>query len=211
MEAHWRRLLNIAEAERSEWQRTVVENQEFAAGIQQLRQSLGLPVANHMAFIRWLENTDGEIQEQLHKAIEELMDKHHARKEWFGAIWNRVIGGDKFFMGPSFSLGFPKGKSWYEDGRVIYQPVIDETVDRKNPIVQNYIDLMLDGTRSTPPKPQPSKNNPRKLDWIPVWEWWKRHPDVEVNELARMLGYARSYLSRKLNEVEAERSSNKSE
>jgi hypothetical protein len=145
------------------------------------------------------------------KAIEELMQKHLVHKKWFGAVWNRVIGGDDFFIGPSFSLGFPSGRWWREGDQVIHQLVFDEYVDWKNPIVQDYIEQMRGGTLSTPPRPQRSKDNPRKLDWIPVWEWWKRHPDVEVNELARMLGYARSYLSRKLNEVEAEKSSNKSE
>jgi hypothetical protein len=195
----------------SEWQRTVVENPEFVAAIQQLRQSLGLPVSGFVAFVRWLDNTDPEVRQQLRKAIEELIQKHNVRKEWAEAIWNRVIGGDDFPLGPRLSTGLPWVRGWHDGERFRDELVIDEDVDLENPIVQDYIKQLRDAIRSTPPMPQPSKDNPRKLDWIPVWEWSKRHPDVEVNELARMLGYRREYLSRKLSEVEAERSSHKSE
>jgi len=212
METHRRRLRNIAEAERSEWRRTVVENPEFVAGIQQLRQSLGLPVAGYVAFLRWLDSAGPEIREQLNKSIEELMEKHQVRKEWAEAIWNRVIGGDDFPLGgPRFRSGLPSTRMWHDGDRFIHEIVIGEYVDLENPLVQDYIQQLRDVIRSTPPDPQPSKNNPRKRDWTPVWQWWKQHPDVTVNELARMLNYSREYVSRKLSEVEAEGSSHKSE
>jgi hypothetical protein len=211
MEVHWRRLQNIADAEKSEWQRTVIENQEFANDIQQLRQSFGLPVVGFQAFIEWLENTEADIQESLNHAIQALMEKHRIREKWSETIWRRVIGGDDFPIGPSFSLGFPSERWWREGEEIKHQLVIDEHVDLGNPIVQDNIKHWLDHSRSTPPQPQPSKDNRRRLDWTPVWEWWKRHPDVRINDLATMLGYDRSYLSRKLNEVEERRSSHKSE
>ena len=176
-----------------------------------MRLSLDLPVVGFKAFIAWLENTEVEIQERLREAIHDLMEQHHVRENWFDAIWNRVIGGDDFPIGPSFHSGFPSGRWWREGDSIKHQLVLDENVDLGNPIVQDYIKQMLDHSRSTPPQPQPSKDNPRKLDWTLVWEWWKRHPDVRANELARMLGYDRSYVSRKLNEVEEQRSSHNSE
>jgi hypothetical protein len=211
MDAHWRRLLKIADADKSEWQRTVEDNREFAEDIKQLRLSFGLPVVGFMAFIAWLDNAKFGTEKRLGEEIKVLMKKHNIRAKWFIAIRDRVIGGDDFLIGPTFEGGFPGSRSWLDGENIKQELIIDENVALDNPIVQNYIKQMLDHSRSTPPQPQPTKNNLRKLDWTPVWEWWKRHPDVGVNELARMLGYDRSYMSRKLNEIEEAKSSHNSE
>jgi len=208
MDAHWRKLLKITEADKSEWQRTVEDNEEFAEDIKRLRPSFGLPVTGFIAFTIWLDNAIKlGTEKRLGEEIKELMKKHHIREKWFIAIRDRVIGGDDFPIGPTFKGGLPGGRSWRDGENVKYELIIDENVALDNPIVQNYIKQMLDYNRSAPPKPQPTKNNPRKLDWTPVWEWSQRHPDVEINELARLIGYDRSYVSRKLHEVEEARSS----
>src|SRR5262245_38258686 len=94
MDTHWRRLRKIADADRSEWQRTVEENRAFADDIQQLRLSFSLPVVGFKAFISWLENTEAETQDRLRQEIRDLMKKHNVREKWYEPIWNRVIGGD---------------------------------------------------------------------------------------------------------------------
>jgi hypothetical protein len=46
------------------------------------------------------------------------------------------------------------------------------------------------------------KNNPRKLDWRPLTEWRRRHPEITVTEIAKALGKSRSYVSMKLSEAQ---------
>ena len=186
MDAHWRKLLKIADADKSEWQRTVEDNREFAEDIKQLRPSFGLPVLGFMAFVSWLDNAKFGKEKRLGEEIKELMKKHNIRAKWFIPIRDRVIGGDDFPIGPTFQGGFPGGQSWLDGENIKYELIIDENVALDNPIVQNYIKQMLDSNRSTPPRPQPVKNNPRKLDWTPLWEWSQRHPDVDISEMARL-------------------------
>lgn len=98
-------------------------------------------------------------------------------------------------------MGFPSGRWYRKNGKPYHELIIDDQVDVANPIIQAYILQMQKGF-DAPPKPLPMKNDRRKLDWRPVWEWHKKHPEIGMNDLARLLGYERSYLSRKLNELE---------
>jgi len=87
-----------------------------------------------------------------------------------------------------------------EQGEVKKEIVIGADVDITNPIVQE--DIQSWQQRVDPiPKPQPMKNNPRKLDWRPVWEWRKRHPGITHEEIAKMLGYTPDYVRHKLAEL----------
>lgn len=53
-----------------------------------------------------------------------------------------------------------------------------------------------------PPQPQPFRNNQKKKDWRPVWEWHKRHPDVTFEEIAEMMGLNPTTVKRHLGEIE---------
>ena len=45
----------------------------------------------------------------------------------------------------------------------------------------------------------------RKLDWRPVYEWYKRHPLFTIEEIAQKLGYKPHTVRVKFTELEAEK------
>jgi len=44
--------------------------------------------------------------------------------------------------------------------------------------------------------------NPRKLDWRPVYEWYKRHPLFTLEEIAEKIGYPAERVRLKIAELE---------
>ena len=53
-----------------------------------------------------------------------------------------------------------------------------------------------------PTKLEHLTSNRRELDWRPVWEWSKRHPNIHLKEIAKALGREQKYVYRKLGELD---------
>jgi len=193
----WQELLEVGEANRREWQRVIEDNLELQADLRALRARYGLS-SSYSEAVRWAESASPKIEE-LSQELADLAAKHGIPPKWHCALFYLAVLGRPF--GAFHGMGFPRGRLVYEDGHFRSEIVIDSETVVDNPIVQEHIRGLqrqflefLEG----PPRPQPMNNNPRRLDWQPVWEWHRKHPDVTLKELAELLGYSYGYMRQQL-------------
>jgi len=197
MDKAWQELLGIAEVNKQEWQRLVVDNRELHADLRTLRVRYGFPLPNLSAVVRWLDNTSPQVQCQLNREIDDLAVKHGIPPKWRSPVWYLAILGRP--IGLSYSMGFPSGRCMRdESGHLRHEIIIDSETAVGNPHVQEFMESIQRQFLEGPPMPQPMKSNPRKLDWQPVWEWHRKHPDTSLKEIAEMLGYSYGYIRQKL-------------
>jgi hypothetical protein len=97
-----------------------------------------------------------------------------------------------------------------QDGNWKWQCIITPETDLTNPMNIHLIQEQQKAWAGDPPQPAKDKNNPRKLDWRPVYEWHKRHPLFTLEEIARKLGYPAHRVRLKLGELETKGSATKS-
>ena len=107
----------------------------------------------------------------------------------------------------SWSVGFPSFSAIKDkNGKLKFQCIITPETDLGNPAILNAIRHWQVLHREEIPHPQHARDNKRKLDWRPVWEWRSRHPDVSDTEIAKMLGKNRVTVSRALEKLDKENS-----
>lgn len=191
-------LWEIAEAYELKWQRLIENNQELRNELRSLRgRYAGLPLRVEEV-AKWVDRTPFHIRQQFRKEVEQLRKKHGIPEIWKTTFWYLAITGTPISV--PFPLGFPKGGSFVqrENGSTAMQLIINDKTAMHNPIVQKFIRAMQKQFLGPPPRPHPMKDNPRKLDWQPVWEWHKAHPYVSIREIAGMLGYSYGYVRQKL-------------
>jgi len=200
MDVHEKRLQDFVEADRSEYERLIKENRELSAELGDLRARHNITAYTVKDVIYWLDNESSDKQAQFQRELDEILAKHKIPEKWRVNLFYWAMTG-KHVIGVAFSMGLPSVRgSIDEQGEVKKEIVIGADVDITNPIVQE--DIQSWQQRVDPiPKPQPMKNNPRKLDWRPVWEWRKRHPGITHEEIAKMLGYTPDYVRHKLAEL----------
>lgn len=193
----------------SEWNRLVMENADLMAEVRYLRHRLiEFPLGSSQEYVDWVawhEKTDSEQLELYYSEKKRLLKKYGLRK-WGLEFHIFLVFGEVDI--PSWTpeivpilIGTPK----INDKR-IYEVKIDPKVDVSNPRIQRYIDALhrIEVERTDPP-PAPMTggfSDPRKKDWRPLWEWCQRYPYFTRADIARMLGLNRTYVSRKLSEIE---------
>lgn len=91
------------------------------------------------------------------------------------------------------------GRWYFRGDKPYHELIIEHDTDVSNPIVADYI-RHVQLRNDPPPRPTPMKDNPRRKDWRPVYEWYLRHPGVTMQEIAEMLGYNENTVRRKLAE-----------
>lgn len=202
MDKHERELLEIVEANKREWERLVEDNKELQADLRKLRIRYHCPYSER-GVVHWLDHTDKATLEEFNREVDRLAQRYGIPEKWHADFW-WYAASDYHLIEPGPSMGLPKGRFVEgEDGSIRHEIIIDADVCVHNPIVQRMIRL-LQKTDLCPPQPQPVRGNPRKLDWRPVWEWYKQHPSVTYKEIAEALYYREDYIRRKLAEVERE-------
>lgn len=202
-----KQLQEIASANWSEWKRTVGENQALQLDLCALRKRYRLPV-KHEDFdswynINWFDESQHQRQEQFHKDVKKLAEKHQVNMQKWGSpfIYLIVLGEP----GPIFiERGYPSiTVSIDEKGRIIQNivPALDTAMS--NPIVQRYMaNMHKSNVLTLDPPPQPQKKlGSRKTDWRPVLEWSKRHPEFSLKEIAQILGFAYGTVRNRLNNL----------
>lgn len=207
------KLNDIAESHRAEWERIESEiqgNTDLMAEIRALRKCYGLPCTTPEAQLDWLSrlgNSQGvEAIVQYQDDIAALAKKYSFDND----KGRQTIRSLLEFAAPvetkMLSLGFPTLRVVIQDGVFLgFKPEIDSDTALNNPIVLDEIrsvqrEMLL--ASNPPPHPQPMKDDPKKMDWRPLWEWHKRHPKVTHDEIAKHLGYTPQYVRRKLAELD---------
>jgi hypothetical protein len=191
-----RRLLQHAKADLSEYQRTVAENSGLEANLKDLRRSFGLPmdITEYATYVDDRRNRG--TRAELSRHIAGLVAAHHVEK-WRAQVWEWALFGEPLVVGGSCGLPSVHG-SFAADGSEVAEIIIPPDFDAGNPLYQSMLKKMR--ARFDPcPSPTPHGN---EMDWRPVWEWGKRNPDVSRTEIALRLGYTRSYLTHKLDELD---------
>lgn len=206
----------IAGADFAEWDRIeseVSSNQDLMTDIRLLRERYGLPCTTLRAHLDWLShlgNSQGiEAITQYQDDIAALVKKYGFDNDKGKQTIQSLIEFGKRVQSKVGSLGFPALQAVYKDGEFIaFRPVIGTDTAIHNPIVLKVLrdeqrDFLMQS--DPPPAPQPMIDNPRKLDWRPLWEWHKRHPDVTLNEIAKKLNYNPVTVRRKLAELDSDK------
>jgi hypothetical protein len=216
MDSSEQQLWDIAAADQSEWQRLVEENTALYAECYRLQHRYGLPLASHSELPQWIETQAAKIcldsgaQEvryphdlPLGKDLRDLMDRHGIPDKWHTPLWHLIVLG--WPLGLQISMGFPGGVWKMVDGRLRNELHITADTPVNNPIISRFIRqwqqqqhqrILL--TDDPPPKPQPMRDHPRKLDWRPLWEWHKRHPDITQAEIAKAIDRSHDTVRKKL-------------
>lgn len=187
----WQELEEMIKAEKSEWERTVIENQALQKDLQILCQSYDLPKKSLWDAVEWMDK-ETEKYFEFQAKLTEIAEKHGVNKKWFNALHSKAAWGQ---YTPHFGAG---GVSLAGSTDSPTKIVLDPNAPISNRYVQESIKRYQKILREPISKPQPSKENPRKLDWRPVKEWSMRHPEVTQKEMAKELGCNVEYLGRKL-------------
>jgi len=96
----------------------------------------------------------------------------------------------------------PKFEIYKDDeGNWKWRCIITPETDLTNPMYLEMIQSQQKQYAGDPPKPIKDKTNPRKLDWRPVYEWYKQHPLFTLEEIAKKIGYPAHRVRLKLAEL----------
>lgn len=204
---------DIAESHKAEWERIeaeILSNANLMAEIRALRQRYNLPCTTEKAHDKWfsdLGNSQGiEAILKYQDEILELAERYGYGSDKGKLTIRSLIEYAEPVRWKKISSGYPRLEAVYQgDNYIGLIPVIDADTALYMPEVVNAIvraqhDLLF--ASNPPPRPQPMKNYPRKLDWRPLWEWRKRHPDITLDEIAKKLNYNPVTVRRKLAELD---------
>ena len=200
-------LYRISGADQKEWERLFVGNNQLDTDMKALQKKWNRPFPDSRAQVRWVEGfflaNDFEPLLIFQNEIAALAVKHKIPKRWIDSLKGWANTG-KMRSG-SLSFGLPGVQYVGERGSKRQEIVLGPDVDVSNPIVQEYIALLRRlAPENIPPQPQPMKDNKRKLDWRPVWEWEQRRPYLNRKEIASLLNRDYSSVKKKLEELDKE-------
>ena len=135
--------------------------------------------------------------------MESLMAKHKLKDDWYDMFVTYIIRDDVFTI-PAQILGLPY-MTLNKNARGNWNWVIvtPPEVNLSSEITSRMLAWLREAVEDRPPQPQPMQGNTRKLDWQPVVEWHKRHPNVTQDEIARMLHRRPDTVRHKLSEFDA--------
>ncbi len=212
----WRRVHNFGNAELLEWNR-LLENRKLGDDIRSIQSKFGLPLSlqgsqplfenpTYTAWMGWdVRNTTQRIRlnkrcKTLVQKARRLIHKYQIPSQYFGSLWNHLMTGKE---GPSYrSGGFPTYTFRKNDfGEWTHQCILTPETDLGNPLVMNDIRDWQVKHKTMPPRPlQVGKAK----DWLQVWEWRNRNPDISDRQIADMLGVHRVTVSRAMERLDKE-------
>lgn len=124
----------------------------------------------------------GQRRERLKKEIKALAKRFNIPNKFLSSLKNLVVANNYGYQ--LFSAGFPSIRFDKDrDGNLVQELIVTPETDLGNPIVLEFIRDWQKDQLDTLSCPQPIMRG-RRLDWRPVWEWKKRHPDVTYKEIA---------------------------
>jgi hypothetical protein len=172
----------------SYWER-INHNPDFVKAKRKLQARYGLPLPfdifrqNNKGWRDWLKKRGREFCREL----KSLFDGFGIPDEWRDDLLG-VIAGTPF--GHSLEVsGHPMFEIYRSNGGWEWRCIITPQTDLTNPLILELIRDQQKLYASPPPKPERDKNNPRKTDWYPVYEWHKTHPLFTIREIADSIGY----------------------
>lgn len=177
----------------------------------QARYSLPLPYdikINNKKWLEWLGIDEKPTSQNAKRArafyndVNSLSNKFDIPQAWRNDIVGAIAGLSVYhslevWSSPKFELHKDNEGNWQ------WQCIITPETDLTNPIMLEMIQSQQKAHAGEPPKPAKDKDNPRKLDWRPVYEWYKRHPLFTLEEIAKKIGYPPHRVRLKLAELDS--------
>jgi hypothetical protein len=215
----WRRANNYGNAELLEFQRHI-KNKELREDVRKTRTEASLPLSlksgkvffEDPTYIDWMgweelneavKSKKDKRRRKVIKRVRGILDKYKIPSHFFGSLFDFVVTGEsthsyqtKGF--PYFVHGADKFQS-NDFAEWKYLCIITPETDLENPLVLENIKEWQLRYKNIPPQPIIVG---RKKDWMPVWEWRKRNPDVSIGEIAKLLKVHRVTVSRALNQLD---------
>ena len=184
---------------------------EFIKAKREIQARYGLPVSfdirfNNTEWIRWMgyderqtSKTEKHGQAFL-KDVRALFKKFEVPTSWYDDFIAEIAGQS---YGHTLEVwSSPKFEIYKDDeGNWKWRCIITPETDLTNPMYLEMIQSQQKQYAGDPPKPIQDKTNPRKLDWRPVYEWYKQHPLFTLEEIAKKIGYPAHRVRLKLAEL----------
>lgn len=193
------------------WDR-ITNDPEFIKVKREIQARYGLPLnydirLNNREWIRWM----GYDEKPTNKAskrgkaflsdIHALFKKFEVPDSWHDEMIAETAG--RTYGHSLEAWNSPKFEIYKDqDGNWKWQCIITPETDLTNPMNIKLIQEQQKAWVGDPPRPTKDKNNSRKLDWRPVYEWYKRHPLFTLEEIAHKIGYPVHRVKLKLSELE---------
>ena len=201
------------------WDR-ITNDPEFIKVKREIQARYGLPLnydihLNRAEWINWMgydEKPAGKTAKRgqaFLKDVKTLFKKFQVPESWHEDLIAEIAG--RVIAGPSLDPWSSPKFEYFKDneGTWKWRCVITPETDLTNPMYLEMIQQEQKQNAGDPPKPVKDKANPRKLDWRPVYEWYKRHPLFTIEEIAQKIGYEPQRVRLKFTELEAQKISNK--
>lgn len=215
----WRRANNYGNAELLEFQR-YIKNKELREDVHKIQDEATLPLSlksekvffEDPTYIEWMgweeqneavRNKKDKRRRKVVKGVRKILGKYKIPSHFFGSLFNFVITGESAHTYQT--KGFPHfvhGTDKFQSNNFKeweYLCIITPETDLENPLVLENIKEWQLRHKNKPPKPITIG---RKKDWMPVWEWRKRNPNVSIGEIAKLLKVHRVTVSRALNQLD---------
>jgi hypothetical protein len=209
----WIRANNFGKAELLEFQR-YLENKTLKEDVRKIQAKMSLPISlskktffEDPAYIDWMGWRESNVtvksekdkrRRKVSKEVKKILAKYKIPTQFSGSLFHFVVTGEHNHTYKT--KGFPDFTfNRHEDGEWRYECIITPETDLGNPLVLENIKEWQRTHKSRPPL---WNMIGRKKDWLPVWEWKKRNPDIIDDEIAKMVGVSRRTLFRALRNLD---------
>ena len=193
------------------WNR-ITNDPEFIKIKREIQARYGLPLnydirLNNREWIKWMGYDEKPTAKTAKRGqaflsdVHTLFKKFEAPESWHDDLIAEIAG-DSYghFLEVWSSPKFEVYKD--NDGNWKWRCIITPETDLTNPMYLEMIQSQQKQYADNPPMPIKDKANSRKLDWRPVYEWYKRHPLFTLEEVAKKIGYPAHRVRLKLAELE---------
>ena len=181
------------------WDR-ITDDPEFIKRKHEIQARYRLPLNddirfNHREWIRWLGYDEKPTSQRAKRRqaflrdVQALFKKFEVPEGWYEDLLAEIAGqvtyghAQELWNSPKFEIYKDNEGNWQ------WRCIITPETDLTNPTYLEMIQSQQKQYAGDPPKPAKDKVDPRKLDWRPVYEWYKRHPLFTLEEIAEKIGY----------------------
>jgi hypothetical protein len=194
------------------WDR-ITNAAEFIERKHEIQGRYGLPVNydirfNNREWIGWLGYDEKPTSQKAERGqaflrdVSALFKKFEVPEGWYEDLIAEIAG-QVIYSHSSEIWSSPKFEVYKDDeGNWKWRCIITPETDLTNPMNLEMIQSQQKQYAGSPPRPAKDKMNPRKLDWRPVYEWYKRHPLFTLEEIAEKIGYPAEKVRLKIAELE---------
>ncbi|HET9909019.1 MAG TPA: hypothetical protein VFQ23_20390 [Anaerolineales bacterium] len=193
------------------WDR-ITNDPEFMKLKREIQARYGLPLnydirLNNQDWSNWLGDDDRPSSQKSKRGqaflddVTALFKKFQIPDAWHNDLFAEIAG--RSYSTAEEIWGTPKFEIYRDgDGNWKWQCIVTPETDLTNPVNLHLIKEQQKAWAGDPPKPVKDKSNQRKLDWRPVYEWYKRHPLFTVEEIAKKIGYPAQRVKLRFSEFE---------